>query len=96
MFWETLPGLIASWSAAIAGLIYLISKIGRAWSFTRRLAAGVARLIELGTTDAWPNGSNTLPESITEIYKRQGTTHELIEAYIVTHRQDHELLEGNQ
>ncbi len=92
MFWETLPGLIAVWSAAVAGLIYLTRQIWKATKFGKKVAVALGRLIELGTTDHWPNGAKTLPEAMNEIYKRQGETKELLESYIVAHRADHGLL----
>lgn len=92
MFWETLPGLVASWAAAAAGVAYLVRLVWRGVRLTRRISVSVARLIEIGDEDEWPNGSKTLPQSIVEIYKRQSQTHDLLEAYIVSHRQDHELL----
>jgi len=93
MFWDTIPGAIASWAAAVAGLIYLAQKTWRALQFGRRVTAGVARLIRIGTTSAWPNGSTDLPATLREIYDRQGATHSLLESYIVSHRTDHDALE---
>jgi hypothetical protein len=93
MFWDTIPGAIASWAAAIAGLIYLSKRAWGALQFGRSVTAGVVRLIQIGTTSAWPNGSTDLASSLVEIYNRQGATHDLLENYIVTHRSDHEALE---
>ena len=91
MWWETLPGLIASWSVAVAGLIYLTTKAWGAARFGKRVTVAFGRLIELGTTEEWPNGATSLPQAMNEIYKRQGATHDLLESYIVAHRADHGL-----
>ncbi len=91
MWWETLPGLIAVWSAAVAGLIYLSRQIWKATRFGRKVTVALGRLIELGTTEEWPNGATSLPQAMTEIYDRQGATHDLLESYIVAHRADHGL-----
>ncbi len=88
MWWESLPGLITIWSAAVAGLIYLTRQIWRASKFGRKVTIAMVRLINIGTAE-WPNGANSLPEAMNEIYVRQGQTHELLESYIVAHRADH-------
>lgn len=92
MWWETLPGLIAVWSAAVAGLIYLTRQIWKATRFGKKVAVAFGRLIELGTTEEWPNGATSLPQAMNEIYKKQDDTHRLLESYIVAHRADHGLL----
>ena len=51
MWWETLPGLIASWAAAIVALIYLTRQIWKATKFGKKVAIALGRLIELGTTE---------------------------------------------
>lgn len=105
-FWETLPGIIASWAAAIAGLGYLVKVAWRGWKRTRKISIAVGRLLEIGDAESWPNGSKTLPQTIRtvysrqeEIYKRQAETYDLVHAtknrvedYIVAHRADHGLL----
>ncbi len=91
MWWETIPGLLVLWAAALSGLLYLVSRMWRALIYTRRLSAAVGRLILIGTTDQWPNGAEDLPAAMSEIYNRQGQTHELLESYITAHRVDHEL-----
>ncbi len=91
MWWETLPGLITLWAGAIAGLTYLTRQAWRATKFGKRVTEAVGRLIHLGTTDQWPNGAQSLPEAMSEIYDRQGQTHDLLQSYIVSHRADHEL-----
>lgn len=86
-----LPVIIAAWAAAIAGLIYIIKKVWGAARFGRRLTVAAGRLIDIAETDLWPNGAASLPEAMSEIYDRQGKTHELLESYIVAHRVDHGL-----
>ncbi len=90
MWWEMLPVIIAAWAAAIAGLIYIARKVWSTARFGRRLTIAASRLIDIAETDLWPNGAASLPEAMTEIYDRQGRTHELLESYIVAHRSDHE------
>ncbi len=99
MWWETLPAQIATWSAAVAGLLYLARKAWRALRFGKRLTIAVGRLIEIGDTTDWPNGAEGLPQAMNEIYRRQGETHDLVlatkarlEDYIVAHRADHGLM----
>ena len=89
MWWETLPGLFVAWSAAVAGLIYLTRQIWHATKFGKKVAVALGRLIELGTTEEWPNGATSLPQAMTEISDRQGETKDLLESYIVAHRADH-------
>jgi hypothetical protein len=91
MWWETIPGLLVLWAAALSGLLYLASRLWRALRFTQQVSAAVGRLILIGTTDRWPNGAKDLPDAMNEIYIRQGQTHELLESYIVAHRTDHQL-----
>ncbi len=91
MWWESVPGLIIIWSTAVAGLIYLVRQLWRATKFGRKVTVAVGRLINISTTTDWPNGANSLPEAMNEIYLRQTETHQLLETYIVTHRADHEL-----
>lgn len=98
MFWETLPGAIASWAAALAALGFIANRVISAWKTTQRIVLLVSRLTEIASPDEWPNGSRNLPQSITEIYRRQGDTHDLVKqtthelkAYIVAHRADHGL-----
>ena len=91
MWWETIPGLITLWATATAGVVYLARQAWRATKSGRRVTAAVGRLIQIGTADQWPNGAQTLPEALDEIYKRQGQTHALLESYIVAHRADHGL-----
>jgi hypothetical protein len=69
------------------------------------VAVSVGRLIEIGDTTAWPNGSESLPQSITEIYDRIASADDRVkstadkidlttirlESYIVAHRADHGL-----
>ncbi len=94
MWWETLPGFITLWAGALAGLVYLTRQAWRATKFGKKVTEAAVRLILLGTTDQWPNGAESLPEAMSEIYDRQGLTHTLLEAYIVSHRADHDLPEG--
>ncbi len=91
MWWETLPGLITLWAGATAGVVYLTRQAWRATKFGKRVTEAVGRLIHLGTTDQWPNGAQSLPEAMSEIYDRQGQTHDLLQSYIVSHRADHDL-----
>ena len=100
-FWETVPGLVASYAAAVAGLIYIASRFWLAARVGKRVARSVARLIEIGDTAAWPNGSHSLPEAMNEIFDRQGETNDLVhdakarlEDYVVAHRSDHSSLEA--
>ncbi len=90
MWWESVPGLIAIWSAAVAGVLYLIHQLWRATKFGRKVTVAVLRLIHIGTTTDWPNGAHSLPEAMNEIYLRQTETHHLLESYISAHRADHE------
>lgn len=112
-FWETLPGLIASWAAAFVALGWLGKKgwaaAVRSWRWLRNIVVSIDRLLEIGDESTWPNGSETLAQFNRAIYDRLEETterfdtidgeiaksNELLEAYIKTHRQDHELLEGN-
>ncbi len=89
MWWETVPGLITLWATATAGLVYLGRIAWRTTKFGKRVTAAVGRLILIGTTDKWPNGAKDLPAAMSEIYKKQGQTHDLLHAYIVVHRADH-------
>jgi hypothetical protein len=91
MWWETVPGLITLWATATAGVIYLIRVAWRVTKVGRRLAGAFGRLILIGTTDKWPNGAKNLPAAMSEIYKKQSKTHDLLESYIVAHRADHGL-----
>ncbi len=91
MWWETVPGLITLWATATAGLLFLGGQAWRATKVGKRVAGAVGRLILIGTTDKWPNGAKNLPAAMNEIYKRQGKTHDLLEAYIHSHRADHDL-----
>ncbi len=89
MWWETIPGLITLWATATAGLIFLGRQVWRATKIGKQVTAAVGRLILIGTTNQWPNGAQSLPEAMHEIYDRQGQTHNLLESYIVAHRADH-------
>lgn len=86
MFWETLPGLLASWAAAVAGLLYLSRKLWHGLLHTsrglRRLVTAVARLLEIGDKTQWPNGAESLPHAMREIYGRQSETHKLLETHL--------------
>ena len=93
-FWETMPGLVASYAAAVAGLIYITSKIWRAAQVGRRVARSVGRLIAIGDTAAWPNGSDNLPEALNEIYNLVQSATSRLEDYVVAHRSDHSSLEA--
>ncbi len=92
MWWETLPGLIATWTVATAGVVYLSTQIWKATRFGKKVAVAFGRLIQIGMTDKWPNGAKNLPDAMTEIYIKQGETKELLQSYIVAHRADHGLL----
>ena len=98
MWWETIPGLITLWAGAVAGLAAAVAGLGylgrQLWLATKvgkRVTGAVGRLIHIGTTDQWPNGAKSLPEAMSEIYDRQGQTHDLLQTYIVAHRADHGL-----
>ena len=107
MWWETIPGAVATVAAGLAGLIYLIKKFFDTAEWLRRLGTS---MIDLASTDAWPNGSGSLPESLNEMYRRQGETHDAVkenskiilatrdrlESYIVAHRADHGVAPGDE
>ena len=102
-WWHTVPGQILTWSAAVAGLaagvkglLYLAQQGRLGGRRLRDLAASLHRLLEIGTTDRWPNGSTSLPDAIGEIYRRQDDaahrqeeTHNLLKSYIEQHRAEH-------
>lgn len=75
-WWELVPVQITLWATALAALIYLIRKLFGGAEFLRRL--GLA-MLEMGVREEWPNGATTIGTSLTEIYRRQGETHELVQ-----------------
>ena len=87
MFWETVPGLVASWAAAVAASLYLASKLWHFLRVGRQVTTAVLRLTEIGARADWPNGSETLPEAINEIYNRQGETHDLVKTHLEESKQ---------
>lgn len=93
MFWETLPGVIASWAAAVAGLLYLAKKLWKALLRSRRglqrFLTAVIKLLEIGDKQEWPNGAESLPHAMREIYKRQGQTHALIKTHLEEAKQQY-------
>jgi hypothetical protein len=73
-FLSTTAGQFAAWAAGLAGVIYLGTRLWAAAKVTRRISRAIANLAAIGDATEWPNGSTTLPESLVELYNRQGET----------------------
>lgn len=105
MFWETIPGQIATYAAAVVGIGVIARAVWKSLRVGRRVTKAIVNLAEIGDVDSWPNGSADLPSSISAIYGQQTETNRLIasqndkldktagrlDSYIVAHRADHGL-----
>lgn len=89
-----------AWSAAVAGiaagvkgLIYLWQRAGaggnRVVVWLREKERVREALSMLTTTEGWPNGSRSLPESLAAIYQRQAATDGQLARYIEEHKAHH-------
>lgn len=74
---DTIPAQIILWVSAFAALGAGAVRLWKSSEFVRRL---IIQLVGFGTTVKWPNGSEDLPSSLSEIYRRQGETHDDVKA----------------